>query len=74
MLRLREKIGGNVTLFVRVTNTFRDCTITAKCGDKILMQRKKKIVVPGEMETILLTESKIAEIDGNIEVSLEEGV
>ena len=72
--KLDKNIGGNVKLFFRVTNTFRDCTITAKCGDKILMQRKKKIVVPGEMETILLTESKIAEIDGNIEVSLEEGV
>ena len=72
--RVDKNIGGNVKLFFRVTNTFRDCTITAKCGETVLLQRKKKIVVPGEMETILLTESKIAEIDGNIEVSLEEGV
>lgn len=61
----------NVKLFFRVTNTFRDCTITAKCGDKILLQRKKKIVVPGEMETMLLTESKLADVDGKIEIVLE---
>ncbi len=64
---------GNVKLFFRVTNTFRDCTITAKSGDKVLLQRKKKIVVPGEMETLLLTEAKIADVNEPIEISLEVG-
>ena len=72
--RLDKNIAGNVKLFFRVTNTFRDCTITVKCGEKIVQQRKKKIVVPGEMETLILTEAQIAEMNGNIEVSLEEGV
>ncbi len=72
--RIDKNIGGNVKLFFRVTNTFRDCTITAKCGDTVLLQRKKKIVVPGEMETLLLTEAKLAEAKGKIEVYLEENV
>ena len=72
--RLDKNIGGNVKLFFRVTNTFRDCTITAKCGDTVLMQRKKKIVVPGEMETLILTEAKVASAQGKIEVILEENV
>jgi thioredoxin reductase len=72
--KIDKNLGGNVKLFFRVTNTFRDCTITARCGDKILLQRKKKIVVPGEMETLILTEAKLAETDGKIEVILEEGV
>lgn len=72
--KIDKNIKGNVKLFFRATNTFRDCTITTKCGDKILLQRKKKIVVPGEMETLLLTESKLAEANGTIEVVLEEGV
>ena len=72
--KLDKNTEGNVKLFFRVTNTFRDCTITARCGDKVLLQRKKKIVVPGEMETLLLTSAKIAEANGTIEVSLEEGV
>jgi hypothetical protein len=45
--------------------------ITAKCGDKILVQKKKQIAVPGEMETLMLVKNKLSEIDGSIEVSLE---
>lgn len=68
---LDKNASGHVKLFFRVTNVFRDCTITAKCGEKVLMQKKKKIAVPGEMETLILTEKTIAEIDGPITVSLE---
>ena len=69
--RVNTAVGENVKLFFRVTNTFKDCTITAKCGDQILLQKKKKVAVPGEMETLLLLESKLKEIDGTIEISLE---
>ena len=71
---LDKNIPGNVKLFFRVTNTFRDCTIKAECNGKVLVQRKKKIAVPGEMETLLLMESKIKEADGEIIVTLEEEV
>ena len=60
-----------VKLFFRVTNTFKNCTITGKCGDKTLIEKKKRIAVPGEMETLLLTADKLSAIDGDIEVSLE---
>ena len=65
--------SGNsaVKLFFRVKNTFRDCTVTARCGERVLAQRKKKIAVPGEMETLLLTAEKLAAVDGDITVSLE---
>ena len=63
--------GGNVKVFFRVTNTFKNCTITAKCGDTVLAQRKKKIAVPGEMETLILTADKLSAADGDIEVYLE---
>ena len=69
--KLDKNLGENVKLFFRVTNTFKNCTITAKCGDKILVQKKKQIAVPGEMETLMLIKNKFNEIDGNIEVSLE---
>ena len=72
--KLDKNLPGHVKLFFRATNTFRDCTITAKCGDTVLVKRKKKIVVPGEMETLLLTENKIAETNGEIVVTLEEEV
>lgn len=72
--KLNKDFEGNVKLFFRVTNTFRNCIIKAECGNEILMQRKKKIVVPGEMETLLLPWRKIVEAQGKITVSLEEEV
>lgn len=69
--KLDKNISGNVKLFFRVRNTFKNCTVTVKCGDEILLQRKKRIVVPGEMETLLLTQEKIAAVNGTVEVSLE---
>lgn len=71
--KIDKNVKGNVKLFFRVTNTFRNCTITAKCGDTVLLQRKKQIAVPGEMETLILSENKLANVDGKIEVYLEEG-
>ena len=64
-------MSEHVKLFFRVTNTFKNCTITAKCGDKILSQKKKQIAVPGEMETLMLVKNKLNETDGDIEISLE---
>ncbi len=70
--RLDMEIRENVKLFFRAKGTFRDCVITAKCGDKILAQKKKRIVVPSEMETIVLLKEKIDNVDGDIEIYLEE--
>lgn len=62
---------GNVKLFFRVTNAFKDCTIKVTSGEKVLLERKKRVVLPGEMETLILTEAKLAEADGEILLSLE---
>ena len=69
--RVDKNLGEHVKLFFRVTNTFKNCTITARCGDKILAQKKKQIAVPGEMETLMLVKPKLDEAVGRIEVSLE---
>ncbi len=67
-----QNAAGNVKLFFRVSRVFHDCTITVKSGEKILVQKKKKIAVPGEMETLLLTAQKLQEAEGELTVSLEE--
>ncbi len=69
--KIDRNMKGNVKLFFRVTNTFKDCTIKATSGDKVIFERKKRVAVPGEMETVILTETKLAEIDGEITLSLE---
>ena len=56
----------------RVSNTFKDCVIKVACGDEILLTKKKKVAVPGEMETLILTEDKISLSQGEIKVWLEE--
>ena len=72
--KVDKNLNEHVKLFFRVTNTFKNCIITAKCGDKILLQKKKQVAVPGEMETIMLIKDKLKDACGNIEVCLEEGL
>ena len=72
--KVDKNLGEHVKLFFRVTNTFKNCTITAKCGEKVLFQKKKQVAVPGEMETIILIKDKLKDADGKIEVLLEEQV
>lgn len=69
--KIDKNIGGNVKIFFRVTNTFLNCTIKVKSGEKVLLEKKKKVAVPGEMETVLLTEGKIKEATEAITLSLE---
>lgn len=69
-----KTVEGNVKLFFRVTNTFKNCTIVAKCNGEIIASKKKRIAVPGEMENLLLLQDRIKGVDGKIEVVLEEEV
>ncbi|MBQ9480613.1 MAG: FAD-dependent oxidoreductase [Clostridia bacterium] len=45
-----------VKIFFRVTRVLKNCTLSIKCGEKVLVKKKKKIAVPGEMETLVLKE------------------
>ena len=65
---------GNIKIFFRVTNTFKNPVIRITSGDTVLMEKKKKIAVPGEMETAILTAQKLALAKDKIEVSLEAEV
>ena len=67
-------VEGDVKLFFRVRNTFKKCTLVVKCGDKVVLSKKKPIVLPGEMETLKLTGEQVSSLDGKIEVYLEENV
>lgn len=69
--RIDKKQNGNVKLFFRVTNIFKNAMIRVKSGEKILLEKKKKIVAPGEMETLVLSESKLSGLTERITVSLE---
>ena len=71
---LPQKIDKNsekVKLFFRVRNVFKNCTVKVTCGDKVILSKKKRIVLPGEMETLILDKDVIDGLNGDIVVSLE---
>lgn len=70
--KIDKNVAGDVKLFFRVSNTFRNCTIKAVSGEKTLAVRKKKIVVPGEMETLALKSNILESVTEPITVLLEE--
>ena len=48
-----------VKLFFRVRKEIRNAKIVVRSGNKILSEKVKKIVVPGEMENVILTEKML---------------
>ena len=72
--RIDKNQKGHVKLFFRVTNTFRNCVINVVSGGEVIASKKRNIAVPGEMETLILTQDKIALLNDDITVELKEGV
>ena len=70
--KLDKNTAGSVKMFFRVRRAMRDCTVEVKCGDVLIASRKRKVVTPGEMESVLLTEDKLAAVDGTLTLSVKE--
>lgn len=69
--RIDKNIAGGVKLFFRVRNSFKDCKVVVTSGDCVIVERKKRVCVPGEMETLLLTEQQLSRAVGDVTVALE---
>jgi len=61
-----------VKLFFRVKKEIRNAKITIRNGDKIISEKIKKIVVPGEMENVILTDKMLTAVCGEICVEVGE--
>lgn len=66
---INRKIAGDVKLFFRVKSTFNNPTIRVLSGDQVLLERKKKIAVPGEMESLVIKADTIPNLQ-DIKVEL----
>lgn len=44
-----------VTVYFRVADVYRDVRVTVRDGEKLIVNKKKQKVAPGEMETVTLT-------------------
>ncbi len=50
-------------VYFRVADVYRDKKVTVTAGDKVLYEKKKQKLAPGEMETVELTEKMIADAE-----------
>lgn len=57
--------GGDVKLFFRVADIYNNVTVRVTDGDTVLLERKRKKVAPGEMESITLKADVLAKIGGD---------
>ncbi len=63
----------DTTVYFRVADVFRDKRVVVKCGDRIISNKKKIKLAPGEMETVKLTAQVLAELaEGTITIGLED--
>ncbi len=61
--------GDKKTLFFRVTDEYKNCVTVARCGGKVIAQKKRLVCTPGEMESLCLTDEYIQD---SVTVSVEE--
>lgn len=70
--RVNKNADGDVSLFLRVTQPFNKVKFTVKAGDTVLTAAKRLKAAPGEMEKLTIKQELLANITGEITVSLEE--
>ena len=70
--RVNQNADGDVSLFLRVTQPFGRVKFTVKAGDTVLATAKRMKAAPGEMEKLTIKQELLANITGEITVSLEE--
>ncbi len=57
----------DTTVYFRVSDVFRDVKLVVRDSEgRVLIERKKQKLAPGEMETLKLTEQMIRESDGGV--------
>ena len=60
-------------VYFRVADVYRDKKIVVRDGERVILEKKKQKLAPGEMETVKLTAEMIRGIEsGRIVISLEE--
>ncbi|MDL2318962.1 NAD(P)/FAD-dependent oxidoreductase [Eubacteriales bacterium OttesenSCG-928-A19] len=69
-----QVLSGNATgkldLYFRVGNAYKPARLTVSSGDKVLVNRKKQIMTPGEMEKVTVDVTGLTE-DVRVRVEME---
>ena len=61
---------GDVEVYFRVADVYRDATLKVMDGDKVILQKKKPKFAPGEMESVKLSSEKLMGVS-NLAFSIE---
>lgn len=69
-----ESRDTDVKVYFRVDNVYRKSEIKVICGGKIVCVKKRAVVVPGEMESLTLTQEQLESCrDSELKFVLEAG-
>lgn len=69
---IAKNITENTTIMFRPRGVYKDATIHVMCGDTELVSKKKRVMAPAEMESLIIKPEKLAECNGEkITVSVE---
>ena len=69
--KIDKNLSGNVKLYFRVNNSYRECVLKIMVDGETVLSRKKKVMLPGEMETFILSEQLISDTDGAVKIEIE---
>ena len=63
-----ERMEPVQTVRFRVGNVYRNCSVEVSAGGKVLSSRKAKVLVPGEMEQVMLKRAELEKLEGLTEI------
>ena len=68
----KKSLPKAVTLYFRVRKPINDITIEILKGDKLLRSIHKDVVIPSEMEQVVIAGKNLEEADGDLTVQIKE--
>ena len=71
--RVAEEQTEKVRVYFRVGAVFRDARLVVRAGERVLLDRRKPKLAPGEMEWVELTPEILRQADGGVEIAVEAG-
>ena len=57
---------GDTRVYFRVSDVFRDKRIVVRDGDRVLVDKKKQKLAPGEMETVTLSADQLRSVESGV--------
>ena len=55
---------ADTSVYFRVSDVYRDAKIVVKCGDEVIISKKKQRLAPAEMEKVELTSQMLSQLSG----------